>query len=80
MPPSSSVKVPLPKGPSAVKPKPVPPAGSETFSMVMVARAVLVNVQVTVSPTASAMLDGSEPSEQVALVRSQPASGVSVTS
>jgi hypothetical protein len=53
--------------------------GFVTFLTMMVPRIRFVNVQVTVSPALTSMLLGELPSSQVALVRSQPRDGFSVT-
>src|SRR3970040_93051 len=52
------------------------PSGFVCFSTTMLPRLVFVNVQVTVSPAARSIELGGEPSEHVALVRSQPAGTV----
>src|SRR3989304_4287559 len=58
----------------------VSPSGSVCFTTLMKASFSFVNVQVTVSPAWREIEDGSEPSEHVALSRSQPAGTISLTS
>ena len=58
---------------------PAAPSGLVCFSTMIVPRLVLVNVQVIVSPGCRLMAVTGLPSEHVALVRSHPVSGSSLT-
>src|SRR5512145_2424937 len=65
------------KPPPAVKEKSCGSFGSESWTTMIRPRLRFVKVQVTTSSSDTSMLDGSEPSEQVDEVRSQPLSGIS---